>query len=413
MAITLQARRLKDALQKAKQVGFVEDPVTIAGCSLVLRNLVPEDYVAISEEIEEVTEVRLPFAYQVSHVSRAIVDLNGEDLRDVAYIEDEVPAGSYVVTAVAKTEAAAQKIAAKLKEDLKVQATIAPPDDGQMRTVKVERHTWIAKNVLSTWSKESLSVAWRKLTELLVKADANAKEGIQFQTPDETSEERLRRLLHDIQEAWEDLPPELADRILSDSGLLRKSSLEELEAVEERMSSLAKQAPAQAEEDEEAPPPPPRPTPRRQAAAPQRQPPQVEEEDEPIQTHMAHRQPLNQQYTDIPQPRPREESAPTRPRVPVPDQIRQAALNNTVGVNNSMVEETARARPSRSQEIAAMEAEALSYEPPPMARPTRQPLPEDQPAELRKELPVDSNALRTIVERPPTVGINPKFRPRT
>lgn len=394
MPITLQSRRLRDALQKATQVGRVEDPVTIAGCSIVLQNLTPDDYVAISDELEEVAEARVPFFYQLAHVARSIVEINGEDLRDVAYIEDEVPAGSCVVTITTKSESAAQKLVEKLKAD-KIHAVIEPPpEDGQVRTVKVERHEWISNNVLSTWPKESLSVAWRKLTELLVVADAKAKEGVKFQSPDETAEEKLRRLLNDLQETWEELPTELADRLLSESGLLRKSSLEELEAVEERLSTM-KAKPS----EPVAPPPAPAPRPAPPPAA------AVVEEETPQP-----RRPLNQQYTDIPQAIPREQ-VPVRTRAPVPEQLRQAAIQNTQRVNVSMLEEAARTAPqptSRAQQIAAIEAMDPEQELLIQSRPAPEVV-----GEYRSEPPVDGRAFAALVEKPPVVGLNPKFRPRT
>lgn len=429
---TLQATRIRDALAKARGVGRIEEPLTIAGCEVVLQNLTPHEFESILSEIEDLEDAEYAFAYQINHVARSVVELNGQDLRDVEFIEDEVPAGAYLVQIEAPSEAAAKSIVAKLKE-AKLEAQVIPPDGSETRVVKLERYQWIRDYVLSTWTKEALMVGWRKFMELLVTADEKAKEGIQFRIPDETAEERFRRLLNELRETSEELPDEMVDNLLVENNLIRKSSQEELDQVNERLEAMRQ--PQQPPEEPQAPAQAPAPSVASQApqgaqAAPQ-QPPEA------VQAAMAGRQPLNTQPTTAPAPpaSPQRNVQSAQRKAAVPEQIRQAAYENSVGIGRGeppVLGSEAPAiqggtqpaqrqpvtggiptRAERSAQIAQLEAQVdptVVQADVPMA-PVRQP--QHEVRELAKpQEPLDSKQIASIVDKPPVVGVNKKFKQR-
>ncbi len=413
---TLKAKSLRDALQKARKVGRVEDAVEIAGCALVFQSLTTSDYEAIAAECAEFDDIAYYHAYQVSHVARAIVEIDGQDLRDVEYIEDEVP-------------------------DLE--------HPGATVVRKIERHEWIKSNLIASWGREAVLVAWRKFAELLVKADKRAKDGVTFLVPDETSDDKLRRLLKDVRELEEEMPSELAAKILSDAGFQRKSSVAELESAAKRVNELASQEvqPEVASAPPEVAPPPvqrvvvPAPVPQPVSTpeeAPEEEPrvwrshgfeeqaAAVAKVAQPLPTAdprelMRNRTPLNQQAEPIPTPsNSQHQTAPisAQKRVAVPAAIRQAAAQNTQDLRVGAVGNTVAAvgevpepaRPgSRAAQLAALEAqvdpgfERFSEEPSAV---------EHRPAvaELRSRGGLDPRAIAAITEKPPVAGVNKKFR---
>ena len=393
---TLQATKIREALQKAKRVGRVEEAVTIDGCPLVLQNLAPDDYDAIHAELEGLEDVEYLHAFQAAHVARSIVELGDQDLRDVDFVEDEVPSGKVLLSG-SLSKALAEELLKKIKSS-GGEGSITP--DGEVRLVKLERHEWLRTRVLSDWGREALAVAWRKFAEVLASADEKAKNGIQFKIPDESSEERYRRLLGELKEVEEDLPTELVQSILGDAGYMTKSSKEELEAVEQKMRNMASSSQEEAQEEEEVAPPPPVQPVRRAAPEPQPQPSQaapVQKGPDP-QELMRNRQPLNRQAVapPVPQPQARTRVQPAGEAAPVPEQLRRAAQ-----ANNSIL--------GRSAQIAALEGAvdpSLVDEPPP-----RVPRSEEV-AELSQRGPeVDGRQVAGITDQPPVVGINPRFRP--
>jgi len=259
----LQAKKLKAALEKAKKVGLIEQPVTIAGCSFVFRSLTPEEYEAIGDETRELEDVAYLHGFQIGHLCRAIVEIDGVDLRDVNLIEIE-------------------------------------EEDG--KPVKLEKHAWVRDTFLKTWGREAITVAWRKFAELLIKAEEKAKEGIQFDIAEETDEDKLRRLLGEVRELGESIPGELLIRTLGESGLAPKVSQAEVDAAAAKL----------AEVETEAQPVP--------------QPP-IPQEDSSVSDLMRNRTPMNQGSVDLPAPAqssaPVQVSASQK--VPVPEAIRQSA----------------------------------------------------------------------------------------
>jgi hypothetical protein len=394
---TIQAKRLQEALQKAKKVGRVEDQITICGCNLVLQALGPDEYEAIIAEASDRDEVAYLHAFQLGHVSRAIVEIDGMDLRGVDSVEVEVPTNGHVVSAVVKSAESANKVAEILKKE-GYQASVSPPDGSEVRTIKIERHQWLKDEYLRTWGREAITVAWRKFAELLMTADAKAKEGVQFKIPDETPEDKLRRLLADVKEAEDDLPDDLVKRLLEDAGFLRKSTPEELAALEERAREFAreqaqKQAQNASTEPQEGPEAlPPSPTPASQL--------QASEAPVDPQTLMRNRRPMNDQ--EVGAPVPYQGAVPRRTPTPVSPQIRQQAVENS--------------EPSVASTRAAKIAELESQVDPTLQSTIEEARRQTQASRDIPELSkpsdaMDGRSIKKITDQPPVVGINPRFRP--
>ena len=403
---TLQAKRIKDALAKVRRVGRIEEPVTIAGCEVTLQNLSPTELEDALHEIQDLEDVAYAHAYQMEQICRSIIEIDGQDLRDVDFVEDEVAAGQFVLEVVLANQAAAEALATQLRGQ-KLSPSIMPTEAGT-KTVKLERHHWLRENVLKTWSREALGVTWRKFAEVLIKADAVTKNGVAFLVPDETVEDRYRRLLNDLQETEEELPDEFVAKILDDAGLIKKSRREELEAANERLREVPQEAPQAASAAPRTHPdvPPVVSEPSHEAA--------VKEAD--AQQAMASRKRLNEQGgSTIPVPTPPAETIAVSagPRAKVPDQIRQAAMQNTQGITAVPPGTGIPTRAGRASEIAALEAQVDPAVvdravPPPTSRGNSEEIPEL----AHKAKTIDEQNLRSILDRPPVIGINPKFKPR-
>jgi hypothetical protein len=399
---TLKAKKLQLALKKAQNVGRVEEAVTIDGCSIVLQNLATEDYELIIRDTAELDGAEYLHAYQIGHVSRSIVEIEGIDLRDVKFIEDDVAAGVYVVSAVASNEGQAKKAAALLGE-AGLKAVVVPPEaEEELRTIRVERAEWI-KQRISTWGREAISVAYRKFADLLVRAEEKAQEGIQFRIADESNEDKFRRLLVEAKALEENLPDEIIEKVLSDVGYVPGSTPEQLAEVARQAKEFAEEraraadaSEAEDEQDavqEEPSAPPPRVntiqdfareiTSSRGAEAPQ--PETIDPEE-----LMRRRQPLNRIITQPPVPVAQQQAAP----VHVPAQIRDSAV--------------AASSLGRSEQIAAIEARLDPTLPAQLAQ--ERLAQQDVPELSRKAMPVDRNVM-SIIDTKPVAGLNPKFRP--
>lgn len=204
MASTLQESRILGALQKAKGIGLVEESFTVGGCPIVLRNLRPEDYTALLDEIKELEDAEYIYAFQIGHLCRSIVEIAGVDLRNIEYVEAA---------------------------------------DAQGQDVSFERHEWLRKHVISTWGREAISTAYRKFLDVTYKADQASTDGITFVVPDENPEDQVKRLLGELKAVEDDLPKDVFERLLDLNGLVRKTSKEEFAAVEQKLAQ-SKQAEA-------------------------------------------------------------------------------------------------------------------------------------------------------------------------
>jgi hypothetical protein len=370
---TLSARALRESLQKARNLGIVEERLTLFDdCELVVRNLRPDEYEQIQAEIKDENGIEYLYAFQLAHVKRAIVELNGQDFRDVQFVEDE-------------------------EED--------PKKPGQMRTIKLELADWLVKNVLGTWSKEAMYVAYRKTEDAVEVAELKAKQGIQFLKPDETEEDKLRRLVGEIKELEDSVPAKLYDHVLDESGFMRKSTAEEVKRAMEKADQIARDAAKKAGGGGDGGPPPVAASPA-PAQPPQAPPAPPVAAQTPNENLMRDRVPMNQVAVDMPQPvmvlpTPRQAPTPaTRnppPGPPPPEQI-----------HGPMPHGSATQRASWN---AALEADADAagvIVSPGGALPTR---PSEVPVLEKKQPKADPAAAASVIDPKPKGGINPHFRP--
>src|SRR5688572_9240673 len=333
----VKASRLQAVLDRARNAGQVEEVARIAGLDLVFSSLVPEAYNAILEELEDVPEKSYALCYQIEHVCRSIVQVDEQSFRGVKFIEVEGEQGG-------------------------------PP-------VKVELHQWLRDNLVATWSREMLTVAFRKVMDAIKAAEDRAYDGVQFRVADETDEEKYRRVLGELKEAGAELPEDLREAILKEEGLSTGTSKADLQDLESRVRTWTEPEPE---------PPPPEATPDPRSA--------------PIE----------------PSP------AATRPEpVRVPQQLLTAAEAPTAvpttrtPLNRTPIQEPVPAHP----EDGVVMANRRSPAPPPdqvhdLSRTARVAALEDSAAEfvvLERQPPKDAEQTKAILERPPVVGVNPRY----
>lgn len=416
MTTTIRAGQLRDALQKAQGVGRVEEELVIDGCHLILQSLKPDEYNSINDEVEGLEDLEYFHGFVVAHVSRAVCEIDEMDLRDVQFIEDVAPKG-VVVWGSFPSEDIAKQVAQEIEKAGGTVRTIPADASDDARMVKYERHDWIHQNVLSTWSREALNVAWRKFAEVLEAAEEKAKLGVKFHIPEETVEDKFRRLLNEVRETSEDLPVELYTKALKDAGLMAVSSAEEIAAATARIDEMATPTVAQRVTDtlEEATTAldqaqastgatqaasaasavQPQPEAAQAVPAPPQAPPTAEE----LHTMMQTRQRMNQAKTvaaPVPQQLP---PTAARERVAVPDQIRRAAMEHSASLTG------------RAAKIAQLEG---SVDPSMAVPPDGGQLPIIAKADiptLEPQAAVEGRDIAAITEQPPKIGINPRFKP--
>lgn len=320
---TLKASSLKGLLEKARQVGIIEEVVTVQGHNMVLRNLRPEEYTELYEELQAFVnnEPEYWHSSHIEHVSRSLVEIDGEDFREVQFIEVE-------------------------RED--------PQNPGTLVSVNVPRHEWIRDNLVSQWSREVIFVLFRKFMDVAAEADKVSREGVVFKVADETDEEKFRRLLAEALESGSDVPDDMKEAILQEHGLLLATSAEELERANEEAKRFLEEQRKQAQATEEsatedvAAEEPWEPTAATTEAV--NVPEQIRQaltQEDPEEL-MAARQPLNRTPIRAPVPQPAEgrvKVANKRPPVPPMQQV-SSAVNSRAA--------------QRAAEFAALEAEAAA-----------------------------------------------------
>jgi hypothetical protein len=362
MAKRLQAKKITEALQKAQRVGEVEERFSISGCEVVLRSLTPEEFESVITETEDLDE-GLPYinSFKKGHICRSLVEVNGESLREYDFVDVEVES----------TDIATKQVTQKV--------------------VALERHRFVLEYILATWSREAIDVSYRKFLDLTSKSEAEAAKGVEFTLPDETPEEKYRRLLIETKEIEAQIPIELATRILDEVGYMTKSSKEELDHVDQVLSKVAEDTSDELQEEL------------------QREPVPVEApaSSTDLRSMLQSRVPLNQRSVAIPVPVPQPVMTQTPDPQPAPRVVSGPALPITPEVRR------------RAQEISALEfgmgldsmdpGPALqggtSYTVPPHLSEGAQLL--SEPA-----VRVDPNGVNTILDQPPAVGINPRYKPQ-
>jgi hypothetical protein len=387
---TLSARNLRESLQKARNIGIVEERFPLfEDCELVVRNLRPDEYESITSDTKELEGIDYLYAFQYAHVNRAIVEINGQDLRDVQFVDDE-------------------------EED--------PKHPGTMKPVKLELRHWLFKNVVSTWSKEALYVVYRKVEDAVEQAEKRARDGITFITPDETDEDRFRRIVGEMKDLEDNLPSKLVEHILDQSGYMRKSTAEETKRAMERVDQLAREEEAKKKAGTppqtppaaasppltpQAPPAPPAPI----AAAPIVTPPPAGPSPQEL---MAARQPMNFAAVDAPQPvivspTPRQNTVPggrPPPGAPPSEHVHpplQGAILGPQPHGSAAV---------RGLRHAALESEADQAGAISSAGPTMPVKPTNVPVLERKQAPIDPRGAMSVIDAKPKGGLNPHYRPQ-
>ena len=355
MGNTIAVDKISGALAKVRDIGIVEDSFVVVNTAITLRSLRSEEYADIINECSELEEVAYLTAYQTGHIVRSLVEVNGVDLRGVDYIE-------------------------------------APKDGG---TVKIEKHTWLLKNLVSSWGKEVVFVVYQKFSEVVQLAEDKAKEGVEFRVADETPEEKYRRLMGDLKEVEEEVPEEILKEILADMGFMRQSTAQELKSAMDRTDKLEQELASTPAADA----PPATPEPVTDAAAAQA----VVEENQAL---MAKRQPLNQPSSAPPvDPHQTLQAAVEARQVPT-GQPEPRAPQQPVQAPTGAVQVVSTAA-KRASQIAAMEGDAGNT-----FDPSQQPVMPEPPKEVaeltgRQEV----SEQQVIVDAPPTAGINPRWSP--
>jgi hypothetical protein len=359
---TLSAKKLNESLNKAKNVGIVEESCVVAGCDIVLRNLRPDEYTAILRDCEELkNETEFLSTWQKGHVSRSIVVLNGVDFHDVDFVEVE-------------------------EDD--------PKRPGQVRTIKLELHNYLLKHVLSTWGQEPLQVAFRKFWDVKELAERKAKEGVNFIVPEETTEEKYRRLLLEAKECESELPETLMAKILEDAGLIRISTKGEIEKALEGFHPEP-----MAPEPEPAPEPAaavPEPVQAQPLPQPPREPQRPVDPHRTFQAAVASRQ---NQAQKAPEPA---IAVPVSPSTPVSARASEIAfIEENLGDAGADVS------------VPAMELPKTLLGPngkqiPVVADPFTT---ANEVVSLQQQAAFDPAAARQILDKPPAAGLNPRFKP--
>lgn len=367
----LSARSLTQALSQARHIGLTEESFVVGDTSVVVRNLRPDQYDAIFKECQGLADVEYLNTWQMAHVCRAICELNGQDLRDVQYVEDEEP---------------------------------DPKRAGQMKLVKHELHAWLRKNVISTWAREVVYIVYRKVADAIEAAEKRAQDGITFRVDDESAEDKFRRLIGELKELEAEVPERILDTVLKDNGYMRRATMDEIEVAEQKLAKVAEKIEqTKAGAPEEAPAAPPvetsqAPTVPESAPVPAQRTQAGPPSPERMAQLLRQRQPMNQQpeAASMPQPSAQAQSpVPAGPPQSAPPvhAVPQAALGG------------------RTAEHAALEGGFPDFPPGTPAPVNLQPQPTVPEVRVGSGVKLDPNAAQTILDTPPVGGINPRFRP--
>jgi hypothetical protein len=336
----------------------VEEPFVIADLAITVRNLRPDEYDAIYRDCQGLQDVEYMHAWQIAHVCRAIIELNGVDLRDVQFVEDEEP---------------------------------DPTRKDKTKLVKSELHSYLRKNVCRSWGREVVFIVYRKIADAIEAAEKKSQEGITFRIPDEVPEDKFRRLIGEAKALEDDVPERIRTSVLADHGYMSRTTAEELQKADEKLSEVAaaqeptpsSEAPTGAlEEEPEAP---------------------LKEIGPPSPARMAailrDRVPMNQQPgANIPLSQPLQREAqqvtaqPAQPALPV-HATPQASLSGRAA--------SLAALEVNADTIGALEGSSQLPQVPAS-------IPEIR---LGSSPKLDPKAVAGIMDTPPQGGINPRFKP--
>jgi hypothetical protein len=349
----LKASKIQDAIQKAQRVGEVEERFTIDGCELVLRSLQPSEFQAVLDEIDDLEDVAYMTGYRYGHLCRSIVEVNGESFREFDFVEVEVEEGEGV------------------------------------KTVALERHKFILDYILASWSREAIDAAFRKFSDVLESAEHKAVNGVEFRVPDETPEDKFRRLMLEAKELEGQIPFELVGRILAEIGYMSKSSKEELETVDKRLARVASEIATTGSI-----------TTQPEGSAP------TMDSDPPV-TSRATRVPLNQVPVAIPTPTPpmasrAEAIERPKPQIPLSPEVlrRSRELETLEGSGPSISYQGGGDRLSGTPAPAIQSSTRVAES-----------VPSGSVVSASSANRSDPSGIGSILDRPPTAGVNPRYRP--
>ena len=378
MGSVLSAQKISAALDKAKNICIVEETVEIAGVQLVVRNLRPSDYENITKATVDATnEAEYLYAWQKAHICHALVEVNGVDFRGVDFVEVE-------------------EIDSK----------------GQKKTVKLETKSYLRDHLVSTWSKEACYTVYRKIGDAISRAESASSQNIKFLVAEETPEEKYRRIVGELRDFEDEIPAAIVNTILDENGLMRKSTAAEVKAAMERDSKDGWEAVQKKKQEAEAapvvaPPPPPVEPCGESIADPMQRGVRIpcEQQFGHAGDHMG-RGLIWERVVAAPRPTPPVGTPETfEKRTPLSQMVvdvpsPQAAQRETVPA--------ARPVSARSREYAALEEEADADR----ALPEGVDLPKEIPTLYKKQDRIDPKEATKAIGGAPSVGLNPKFRPR-
>jgi hypothetical protein len=350
----LKASKIQDAIQKAQRVGEVEERFTIDGCDIVLRSLQPNEFQAVLDEISDLEDVAYMTGYRYGHLCRSIVEVNGESLREFDFVEVDVEEGT--------------------------------GEDKVVRSIAIERHKFILDYILVSWSREAIDAAFRKFSDVLDSAEQKAINGVEFRVPDETPEDKFRRLMLEAKELEGQIPFELVGRILSETGYTSKSSKEELETVDKRLARVAAEiastgsVTSQSEASDSTP-------------------------DVVPSASRSTRVPLNQIPVTVPTP-----ATPTVNRAEVTEKPRpQIQLSPEVLRRSRELEILESTAPLNYQaEVGHSETTAPAIQ---SSTRVADAVPSGSVVSAAPTTRLDPSGVSSILDRPPTAGVNPRYRP--
>ncbi len=191
MSIRKAIKKVTPALLQTRGLGILEESLEFDGHSIVLRSLTDMEWAAAHSAAFDVlngsdsdtsqSDVLFTAHMHLEALSRSICDLDGESLRDVDFIEAVI-------------------------------------DD---TTVQLERHDFLLKFVLPTWSQSFIGAVWDCYLGLLERTSVYARQSIRLTVDNETVVERYQRLLTELRQLEGQCPVEVVDRVLDGSGYMR------------------------------------------------------------------------------------------------------------------------------------------------------------------------------------------------
>jgi len=181
MGKRISGKKIQQAMAKAFDLGIEEEPLNINGIVMVVQNLPqPEWQAAVLETQELEDDDAIIDQVRFSLLSRSIIELEGVSFRGVTSIETE-------------------------------------DEDDKGQPIVLEKKDYLDQ-ILKTWTGEVLQIVYGKFLEVTRVAEEKAKKNVVFRPSDDSPQEEMRNLLIRAKEIQGELPFELAEKILQDTG---------------------------------------------------------------------------------------------------------------------------------------------------------------------------------------------------